>query len=131
MTDVPPEVIEAADQATALVQQQALRQLGRLADKATDKAVAVGAQVLGWLQQKLTGVPQAVLAEVERQPEDETHLETLRLQLRKLLAEDEQLREELCRLLPPGGTTMIRQDMTVRGNGTISIQAGRDVRVKK
>lgn len=129
MTDFPPEVIEAADQAVALVQQQALRQFGRLADKVTRTANDVGAKVIGWLKDKLTGAPRVVLDELEQEPEDRTNLDILRLHLRKLLTEDQQLREELRAMLPAQPVTSIEQHSTVNGKNNIVIQAGRDARI--
>jgi hypothetical protein len=114
-----------------LVQQQAQHQLGRLAGKLADEAIKVGATLMVWLKDKLTGAARVVLDELAREPEDQTNLDVLRLQLRKVLAEDEHLREELRAMLGAQTVTNIKQHSTVDGKNNIVVQAGRDARIDK
>ncbi|MFH0983272.1 MAG: hypothetical protein V2A79_17270 [Planctomycetota bacterium] len=120
-----------ADQTLALVQQHALRQVGRLVDKGMDATIEKGAAVLGWLKGKLTGKPKAALEEVEKDPEDPIALHAFGERLRKALAEDQRLLAEPRKMLPPAATRTTTQQMNITGSRNIGIQAGRDVRVDK
>jgi hypothetical protein len=131
--DISLPTDQLATQALALVQVYGLHQLGRAADALTDKAVEAAGSVYGWLKKKLVGLPAAALEEAARKPDDETAIETLRLQLRRLLADDEALRTELAALLPPakitGPAIKFVQTMHDTGPGSINVQAGHGAKI--
>lgn len=131
--DISLRIDELAAEALTMVQVYGLHQLGRAADAATDKAIEAAGKFYGWLKTKLVGLPAAALDEAARKPDDETATETLRLQLRRLLADDEALRTELAALLPPdnviGPARDFVQAMHHTGHGSVNVQAGHGAKV--
>jgi hypothetical protein len=79
----------------------------------------------GKLRPKVEAKPaaQEAVADAAAAPQDEDAQATLRLQLKKLLAEDEPLAQELARLLPQSGPA----GQTVIASGDRSVAIGGDV----
>jgi len=131
--DISLPIEQLTAETMALVQVYGLHQLGRAADALTDKAIEAAGSVYGWLKKKLIGLPAAALEDAARQPDDKTAIDTLRLQLRKLLADDEALRAELAALLPPAKVTgpvlKFVQTMHHTGADSINVQAGHGAKI--
>jgi len=100
---------------------EAARKLGEKADEGGfEQAKALWDK----LRPKVEARPAALEAaqDVAAHPDDEDALAALRLQLKKLLAEDDSLAQELARLLPQSGPA----GQTVIASGERSVAIGRD-----
>jgi len=105
-----------------LAGQEAAKKLG---EKAGEQGFEQAKALWEKLRPKVEAKPAALEAatDVAANPKDEEALAALRLQLKKLLAEDESLAQELARLLPQSGPA----GQTVTASGTRSVAIGGNV----
>jgi hypothetical protein len=106
-----------------LAGQEAVKKLG---EKTSEQAFEQAKALWDKLRPKIEARPAALEAaqDAAAHPDDEDALAALRLQLKKLLAEDDSLAQELARLLPqsgPAGQTVIASgDRSVAIGGNVS-----------
>jgi hypothetical protein len=105
-----------------LAGQEAAKKLG---EKASEQGFEQAKTLWEKLRPKVEAKPAALEAaqDAADHPDDEDALAALRLQLKKLLAEDEALAQELVRLLPQSGPA----GQTVIASGERSVAIGGDV----
>jgi len=105
-----------------LAGQEAAKKLG---EKASEQGFDQAKALWEKLRPKVEAKPAALEAvqDAAEHPDDEDALAALRLQLKKLLAEDQALAQELARLLPQSGLA----GQTVIASGERSVAVGGDV----
>jgi len=104
-----------------LAGQEAARKLGEKAsEQGFDHAKALWDKLRSKVEARAAALEAA--QDAAAHPDDEDALAALRLQLKKLLAEDDSLAQELARLLPQSGPA----GQTVIASGERSVAIGRD-----
>jgi hypothetical protein len=103
--------------------------LTRVEDAAADVTVGLGRRLLQrvWRGSARPEAVKAAVAELAEAPGDADALAGLRLQVRKVLAQDPQLLEEIAGLLPARGGVMTasgERSVAVGGNNSGSISTG-------
>jgi hypothetical protein len=93
-------------------------------------------RIIGWLKSKFTKPAQTgALAEAEASPEDAGAIEALQLQLRRLLEQQEALRQELLELLPkelhPPGTTQTSNQSGDHNVGVQNTGSGNNIHIQR
>jgi hypothetical protein len=112
-------MIELAATAVSLLAPYLVKAAGKGAEQVGTEVASRLAKLYDTLKAKLTGLAAKALADLEKAPEDTDAQATLRQQLKKVLAEDTDLRqtlEPLVREIQDNGGAGIAQSATVTGN---------------
>jgi len=109
--------------------------LSRTGDAAADATVGLGRRLLQWVwrRAKPPAAVESAVAELAEAPGDADALAALRLQVRKVLAQDPELLSELAGMLPAQGSVIASGDRAVAvggdnsgivstGDGAVNIQ---------
>lgn len=93
--------------------------LEKVQGQAVDAAAGAPARIFGWIKEKLATEPvgTAVVAALPAKPHDETNQQLVKLQLEKLLKNDESLRAELVKLLAEAKVPVPQVSQSINQSG--------------